>query len=361
MTNQGFMETFTVKAYNTMWQSLYQSQDPASVYGKPDELIEIDEEIIDALKALIAAEGLHDNPGRLEAIIRLEKAQIKAVEQGFLDEWYGSQARVAFVEELSKRGIYEIHEKPELMPGSIYVPWSLSWTPYFLWLIPSLFVYLTLFMSGSDSRSRQTDNLLPINLVGMLCQRLLIGMVFVFAMVAASLLPAFVWATARNGPGVLNYPIVKAIGEGSGQVVGVGRPGDEVGSQAISGQTEFMSAGQYIIQFLVLITFASLFVGVIVMLVSRFTDNPLVPAGISVAIVLIPSFSGYSSLRLLWLLPLDLAPISYLDYQNVIGRFFIPGSPPTAFVFEQGLLIMIVSALVLVMIACIIAVVMRRA
>ncbi|MDR2957047.1 MAG: hypothetical protein LBU61_02545 [Coriobacteriales bacterium] len=260
----------------------------------------------DAWVALETAKQNRDDKGHLEAVIRLEKIRIANIKQGYSSEKnpFYNQFKLAFLEGLYDRGIYDIYEVPCEMPGVCFVPWSISKTPYYLWMIPAALIYSAIFSSARRSRSRQLDSLLPINLVVLSILRLVTGPLVSLVTILLSLIPAFIWATVSNGIGRLDYSV----------------------ATVVKNQIVICEAGQYLLMWVLLVTLACLFVGTIVLLTTRFSDRRMIAIVSAAVVVLIPSLSSYFAVNPNRLSFMNFLPTSYFDFTQVIGGFSVP--PP---------------------------------
>jgi hypothetical protein len=291
---------FSVEKYRERYSTFLDAKARDVYEGASESFLALKQREGDALADIIRYVTEGNDPARFEAMERYEQLLLEQTKAGYLsgDTLIHHEATVERIRHHIAEGIYVIYENPNKMPALNAFAYYLPRLEYPLLLfLPALIVFSGLLSSVRTSRSRQFEATVPLGAPRMLGIHLIAGWLVSTVAVPLALVPAFVMRVWAYGVGAPNYPVV----------------------DVFEGVIHTNSLGGYLLESFCLFTLACLFLGALMLMFSRFTDNRIILFVLAAAVALIPSmsfyFQGNEALRAV----LHLLPLTYLNITATLG------------------------------------------
>jgi hypothetical protein len=322
---------YSIEQYRQRYSNLLNNLFSGTYEGAPERFFDLLHSEEEALADIIRFDDEKNDAAKFEAMLRYAQVQLEQVEAGYLGGLtpLECEATIERIRQHIDTNTYVIYENPDEMPALNSLAYHMGSISTLLLFLPAVIIFSGLLSSARASRTRQFESLVPLGSTKMLLSHLLIAWLISCVAVLLVFAPAFVMKAASSGIGSPNYPVV----------------------DIVEGQIHTNSLGGYLARYFTLAFLINLFVGSLLLFVSRFFDNRAALVIVAFVMGFIPTlpfyFQGGMELRSV----LHLLPTTYFSIFSVIGQAtaYVTNSSigNAAITFTNGVVVLLMCSLVL--------------
>jgi hypothetical protein len=327
------LHNYTIESYRQQYSDRLNSLFSDTNEGMPEHRLDLINREVDALGDIVKFDGEKNDEAKFEAMLRHTQVELELVEARYRvgPTLLECEAAIERIRLHIDTHTYVIYENPDEMPALNSLAYHMRNMSTLLLFLPAVVVFSGLLNSARASRTRQFEFLVPLGTAKMLLSHLLIAWLISCAAVLLVFTPAVIMKVVTNGIGSLTYPVV----------------------DILEGQIHTNSLGGYLAQYFALAFLINLFVGSLLLFVSRFLDSRVVLVIAAFVMGVIPTlpfyFQGSMALRSV----LHVLPTTYFDIFSAIGQatgFLTESSIGNAAItFRNGVAVLLICSLALVL------------